>query len=129
LSCYNLTRLGIVAAYQGNDAQATAFLKEVLSLCREQGFTHLFAECFEGLASSAALQGQSVRAARLFGAAEQLREVINAPRAPMEDQWHAKMTALAREALDPAAFEQAWADGRRMAVEEAIAYAMGGEEG
>lgn len=128
LSCYSLTGLGTVAGYQGNDAQATLFLKEALTLCHEQGYQELIVECLEGLAGCAARQRQGVRAARLFGVAEQLRDMMNTPRAPVEDQWFAKATALAQGVLDPTTYKQAWMDGRRMSLAEAIAYALNADE-
>jgi hypothetical protein len=100
-----------------------------LTLCQEQGHPELLAECLEGLAGSAAQQGQSRRAARLFGAAYELREVINAPRAPIEDVWYAEVMAQAQADLGSSAYEAAWAQGRRMPLEDAIAYALAmGEE-
>jgi hypothetical protein len=65
-----------------------------------------------------------VRAARLFGAADQLREAINAPRAPLERQRHVEVVAEARAGIDAEAFEEAWIDGRRMPLEEVMTYAM-----
>jgi tetratricopeptide (TPR) repeat protein len=124
---YSLVGLGNLAGYQDNDAQATAFYQEALSFSQEGGYSELLAECFEGLAGSAAKQAQSARAARLLGAAEQLREVIDAPRHPVKDERHAKAIALAQDALDPIAYESAWRDGRRMTLEEAIKYALSDE--
>ena len=70
LACFALVGLGIVAGEQGNDAQATASLKEALTLCRGQGYHQdLILDCLEELAGCAARQRQGVRAARLFGAA------------------------------------------------------------
>jgi predicted ATPase/class 3 adenylate cyclase/DNA-binding XRE family transcriptional regulator len=127
-ACYSLVGLGKVVGYQGDDAQATRFCLEAMSLCQEQDHRELLTECLEGLAHSAARHGQGARAARLFGAAEQLRVVIDAPRAVVENQWYAEAVALVRAALDPLTYERAWLEGRRMPIEEAIAYAMSSAE-
>jgi len=127
-ACHSLVGLGKVAGYQGDNTQATRLYLEALSLCQEQDHRELLAECLEGLAHSAARQGQGVRAARLFGAAERLREAIDAPRAAVENQWYAEAIGVVRAALAPAAYERAWLEGRRMALEEAIAYAMSSDE-
>jgi hypothetical protein len=114
--------------YQGGHAQATRFYLEAMSLCQEQDHRELLTECLEGLAHSAARHHQSVRAARLFGAAEQLRVVIDAPRAPVENHWYAEAIEVARAELDPLAYERAWLEGCRMSIEEAVMYAMSSDE-
>jgi hypothetical protein len=63
----------------------------------------------------------------LFGAVEQLREVIDAPRAPVEHQRYTELVELIQAALDPATYA-AWTLGRKMPIEEAIAFAMSGDE-
>jgi predicted ATPase/class 3 adenylate cyclase/DNA-binding XRE family transcriptional regulator len=123
-ACHSLVGLGKVAGYQGNTSQATEFYREALALCQEQDHRELLAECLEGLANSAMRQSQGVRAARLFGAAEQLREAIDAPRAVVENRWYAEAVALTRVALDPRAYERAWLEGRGMPLEEAIVFAL-----
>ncbi len=127
-ACYSLVGLGKVAGYQGNASQATEFYQEALALCQEQDHRELLAECLDGLAHSAARLGQGVRAARLSGAAEQLRVVIDAPRAVVENQWYAEAVEVVRAALDPLTYERVWLEGRRMPIEEAIAYAMSSAE-
>ncbi len=127
-ACYSLVGLGKVAGYQGDTLQAIRLNMEALSLCQEQGHQELLAECLEGLAGSAARLGKGVRAARLYGAAERLREEIDAPRAAVENQWYAQTMPLARAALDPALYERVWTGGREMLLEEAIAFAMSDDE-
>jgi non-specific serine/threonine protein kinase len=128
LACFGLLGLGIVAGEQGNDAQATAVLQEVLSLCREHSYQELIAECLEGLAGCAARQRKGVRAARLFGATEQLREEITSPRAPVDQKHYLELVTKARAGLSAEAFEQAWADGRMLPLEEVMTYAMQSHE-
>ena len=64
------------------------------------------------------------RAARLFGAAEALREAAGAPMTALErEEYDAELVRL-REELDDEAVESAWADGRRMAPDDAVEFAL-----
>jgi hypothetical protein len=47
---------------------------------------------------------------------------------PAGDAPHTASIAAAREALGDAAFAAAWAEGRRMTMEQACAYALQGDE-
>jgi tetratricopeptide (TPR) repeat protein len=84
------------------------------------------AACFEGLAEVAVMEGQPVRAARLFGAAHWLGETIGTPlvSALWRPAWE-RAVADARTALGEDAFAAAWAEGRAMGLEDAIALARG----
>jgi len=63
-------------------------------------------------------------AAQLWGAATALREGIGSPRSPIEqEQFDGEVTAI-RSALGEAAFAAAFAEGRALTMEEAIAYAL-----
>ena len=69
--------------------------------------------------------GQAGRAARLFGAAEGLRdEAIRAPGAPSEQEANRRSVSRAREMLPEEAFVAAWTEGRVMTLERAIACAL-----
>ncbi len=69
-------------------------------------------------------QGQFLRATRLSGAADMLRDNEDIPIMPVDRAQHEQTLALAHSQLNQAEWEQAWQDGRRMAIEEAIAYAL-----
>jgi tetratricopeptide (TPR) repeat protein len=78
-------------------------------------------ESFSFLAIS---RGQSVRAARLFGAAEALREMAGAHMTTLErEEYDAEVLRLRGE-LDAATFSEAWAEGRGLTSEEAVALAL-----
>jgi len=64
------------------------------------------------------------RAARLLGAAEALRENTHLPMTPYERPEYDQHLAAIREHLDSDAFSVACAEGRRMTLEQAIAYAL-----
>jgi DNA-binding NarL/FixJ family response regulator len=83
------------------------------------------------LASVAAWRGQPARAARLWGASEALREasgsVADSPFARFRYD-HEGLLAAARATLGEPAFEEAWAEGRAMAPEQAVDYALSEEK-
>jgi predicted ATPase/class 3 adenylate cyclase len=70
-------------------------------------------------------RGDATRAARLFGAAEALREAAGSPMLSYERVDYDEAVGRLREALDPAGFAAAWAAGRRLEPEAAIAVALG----
>ncbi len=116
----NLTNLGLNALNQGHAATARAHLQESLVRVRDLGDKIGIAYNLQGMAGVAALHAQPERVARLWGAAEALREVIGAPRQSEDEQ----AVARARAQLDEAAWQAAWAEGRAMSLEQAIAYAL-----
>jgi hypothetical protein len=121
-----LNSLGYIAQRQGDAAQAREFFTEALALCREIGAQRQLAFSLAGLAGVASLIGQSERAARLFGATEALAELRQEqPTAPHRIE-RERNVALARVQLDEATFAAAWAEGREMSLEQAIAYALKG---
>lgn len=65
------------------------------------------------------------QAARLWGAAEAIREEFDMPLPPSHSLCYARDTAKAKSQLDGSAFATAWEKGRGMKVEKAIAYALG----
>ena len=78
----------------------------------------------EGLASVACAQGQAGRAARLFGAAEAMRECIHWPLRSDNVPEYERQVAAVRAQLDAATFDAAWAEGRALTAEQAVAYAL-----
>ena len=82
----------------------------------------------EGLACVAAARGETERAARLFGASEALPEAMGAPPESGESALQEPYLAAARSQLDEASWQEAWAQGRAMTLEEAISYALEEEE-
>jgi hypothetical protein len=80
-----------------------------------------------GLAGIAARQGDPVRAARLFGAAEALGEAASVtPSFPPTRALYERDLAAVRKQLDKEMFAAAWAEGCTMTAEEAAALALAG---
>ena len=73
-----------------------------------------------------AARGQAHRATRLSGAAEALRAAIGVPLRPHEQASHTQAVQALRAALGEEAFANAWAEGRALSLEEAVALALEG---
>ncbi|MFQ5874043.1 MAG: tetratricopeptide repeat protein, partial [Dehalococcoidia bacterium] len=120
----SLSGLGEVARHQGDLGQAVELFEESLTLYRELGDKRGSTECLEGLAGLTCARGQPERAARLFGAAEALCEAIGAPLSPADRADYDRDVSTVHAGLDEEAFAAAWAEGRAMTLEQAIAYAL-----
>jgi hypothetical protein len=121
---YTLNRLGRLVHRQGGIAAARVLYVESLAIRRELWSKPGIAECLEGFAELAGAQGQPQRVARLFGAAEGLREAIGAPLPPLVRADYDSNVAAVRSSLGEAALARAWAEGRAMTLEKAIEYAL-----
>jgi tetratricopeptide (TPR) repeat protein len=109
----------------GDYARATALFRQIISEHKEARWT--IPASLEGLAALAAAQGAGERAARLWGAAEVVREATNLPIDAIDARAYERWVAAARTRFDANAFAAAWAAGRAMTVEQAIAYALSEE--
>ena len=79
-----LNNLSLVALNEGAYARVPPLLHESLGLARELGSREKIACALTGFASLAAVNADPRGAARLFGAAESLRETIGVPMAPAQ---------------------------------------------
>jgi DNA-binding CsgD family transcriptional regulator len=97
-------------------------------VCKELGDKMIASESLEGLACVAETRGEAELAARLFGAAEALREAVGYQHMPEEDALREPYLAAASSRLDEETWEAAFAEGRTMTFEEAVEYALSEEE-
>jgi predicted ATPase/class 3 adenylate cyclase/DNA-binding CsgD family transcriptional regulator len=116
-----LSHLGRVEALEGDYAAARALFEESLAINREVGDKLSTAFYLEGLAEVVAAQGEPAWAARLWGAAEALRDAIGAPLPPVYHADYDRSVAAVRSSLGEKAFAAAWAEGREMTPERALA--------
>jgi Tetratricopeptide repeat len=120
-----LLNLGELACEQGDYPTARMLFEEDLAIGRELGDRRLIAYALEGLGSAVAALGRSLRAASIWGAAEQLREEIGSPPPPNERPRYDRPVAAARVATgDDAAFDRAWQEGHALTLEQAIELAL-----
>ena len=115
---------GLLRLLQGNYDTAATHLEEGLKLFQQARDKIGMTVSLERLAALASARGQTVRAVRLFGAAAELRTVIGWPRPPVDRSYYESLLAAARTQLDEATFATAWAEGRAMTLEQAIADAL-----
>ena len=121
-----LTTLGMDALEQGDTRRAAEVFEEDLRVLREIRDRVGIVYGLLGMAAVNTLRGRPAAAARLFGAAEALREVIGHPLMPHEQATYDYEGYLAsiRDGLDEAAFDEAWSQGSAMSPEQAIDYGL-----
>jgi predicted ATPase/DNA-binding SARP family transcriptional activator len=120
----SLGNLGNVAWSQGDYASARSLQEESLDIKRQLGDRRGIASSLEAFAG---LNGKAIKrekAARLWGAAERLREEIGSPLRPTDQEEQNGAAAAVRAAIGENAFAAAWAEGRIMTMEQAIEYAL-----
>jgi tetratricopeptide (TPR) repeat protein len=144
----SLHDLGIVAYAQGEYETARSLFEESLAIRRDLGNRLGVAASLEAVAALACggptnpgrdpgtgtgersreedRAEAARRAARLFGAAEALREVIGAPLPPGAQEAHRLAVSRTRALLSKEAFTAAWLEGRAMPLDHAITEALRG---
>jgi predicted ATPase/DNA-binding CsgD family transcriptional regulator/transcriptional regulator with XRE-family HTH domain len=117
---WGLYSLGWLEFNQSNYSAAKTLFEECFLLLRELNDMEFMASTLEALGGVVSSQGHPEWAAQLWGAAETLREIINAPITPVNRATYEHLVAAARAKLSIKAFSEAWAEGRTMAPEQAI---------
>jgi len=121
--------LGALAAlHQDEHGQVKTLCAEGLEVSRLAGLTHGIIFHLQISAVSAGAQGQPIRLARLWGAAEVLSESIGVTLYPIERRDYSPYINAARAELDEATWEAALAEGRAMSAEEAVECALSAEK-
>jgi predicted ATPase/DNA-binding SARP family transcriptional activator/DNA-binding CsgD family transcriptional regulator len=120
----SLINLALAALVRGDHISVTSLVEESLVLLRNAGDRQLIADCLERLAAAAGVQGRAQRAARLWGAAQELRKNLGSPLQPDESALLEPHLAATRSQLEEEAWEAALAEGRKMGLEGAIEYAL-----
>ncbi len=119
-----LVNQGFAALSQGRHDRAVQLLREALRRLAELEFKDVIGYCFEGLAAVLAFTGRAEEAARLLGAAEHLRESLGVGLAPAEQATHDETVRAVQKTLGEEKFSAGWRQGRELALDEAIAYAL-----
>jgi predicted ATPase/class 3 adenylate cyclase/DNA-binding CsgD family transcriptional regulator len=117
----SLALLAQTAASQGDYAAARTLYEESLTLTSKTGDKRNIAPYLEGLAHVVVAQGKLTWAARLWGAAEALRETMGTPIWPVERANYEHSVTTARNQLGEKSFATAWAQGRTLTLEQALA--------
>jgi predicted ATPase/transcriptional regulator with XRE-family HTH domain len=118
--------LAWVSLHQGDYRKAWTLFEESFELCKEYGIKIPLLHILSGFAGVLGMMKKPEQAARLFGAVESLVESIGmAGRMnPSDQKEFDHYVAIVSTQLNQAAFANAWAAGRAMTMEQAIAYAF-----
>jgi predicted ATPase/transcriptional regulator with XRE-family HTH domain len=119
-----LTSLGRLRRTQELPEQAQFVFVESLTLARTAGPFFVVLDDLDELAGLAVVEGRAESAARLFGLTHAVRQVRDMLPTALHRVFHDRDLAAARSALGETAFDTAWATGRTMRLEEAVALAL-----
>ena len=116
--------LGKVAQSRGDYETASTLHREALTIRRGTWDRPGIARSLEAFAALAVARGQMERAARLFGAMESAHELMRFIMAPIERSEREQGLSLVRNAMDEDAFAKAYDEGKKMALDEAVGFAL-----
>jgi predicted ATPase/DNA-binding CsgD family transcriptional regulator len=122
--CYMCFGLSHIAQHERNHEHAMDLARRGLRLAHARKDTNEMADGVAVVAGSFSLLGQAQRAACLLGASEAAAERLGAFHHPSDRPEIERIIADVRAQLDPAVFEAAWAEGRAMTLERAVALAL-----
>jgi predicted ATPase len=118
-----LVGLGTISTDLGELDRAIGYFRESLELAQVRGNLGDVIDGIGGLARLAAVASQPEAAARLFGSADTMREGLAMPLSPGETEDIEAIMVGLRTALGDECFSAAWADGRSLSRDEALAAA------
>ncbi|MCI0352087.1 MAG: tetratricopeptide repeat protein, partial [Acidobacteriales bacterium] len=123
-TCYNYVNLAYIAQHEGNHQRALDLVRQAIQLSRDRKDARDIASFLVTFAGSIAALGQLQRAARLIGASEAGLERMGAFHQPSDQPEIDRIVAEVRAQFDDATFQAAWAEGRGMTLEQAVANAL-----
>jgi predicted ATPase/DNA-binding CsgD family transcriptional regulator len=131
---YTYSNLAFLAQHAGDAERAMQLARQGLQLARDRHDRKEITDTIIAIAGAlsagaAPHQDQLRRAARLLGAAKADRENIGAFLQPSDTPEYQRILGEVRKHLDDQSFEAAWAEGRRLTLEQGIAYALKDVEG
>jgi transcriptional regulator with XRE-family HTH domain len=120
-----LGNLAHIVLEQGDTARALDLCQQSIILFQDvDGSQVEIAEDLDELAEIIRRQGDARRAAQILGAAEMVREVARESIPPSKRAVYESTVSATRADLDEATFAAAWAEGRKMNLEQAVDYAL-----
>jgi ATP/maltotriose-dependent transcriptional regulator MalT len=117
---------GALARRDGEPDRAEDRFHEALEVALNTRLVPDACDALEALATAVADQQRFDEAARIFGAAQSLRDTTGYARFPIHQTGHESDLAHTRQALGTDAFATAWADGAALSLDDAVAYATRG---
>ena len=121
-----LTTRARVAIAAGEPDQAERDAHDALTCAAEIKAYLLIPDILECLAALASQDDSHREGARLFGAAESIRQGMGAVRFKIYDAGYEASVGALRDTMGEKEFDSAWAEGTALSTEEAIAYAQRG---
>jgi predicted ATPase/class 3 adenylate cyclase/DNA-binding CsgD family transcriptional regulator len=121
-----LTARARAAIAQGEPEQGECDAHEALAHAADLRADLFIPDILECLGTLAGEAHSHREAARLFGAADAIRQRMGVVRFKVWDAGYEASVAALRDAMGEKDFESAWADGVALSTEEAIAYAQRG---
>jgi hypothetical protein len=118
-----LTTRARVAIAQGEPERAERDAYDALACATEVEAYLGISDTLECLATLAGDAGSHREAARLFGAAEAIRQYMGAVRFKIYDARYDASVAALRDVMDSKDFDNAWAEGAALSTEEAARHA------
>ncbi|MBC7812371.1 MAG: tetratricopeptide repeat protein [Burkholderiales bacterium] len=119
--CLVFQNIGFLAEHKGDHERAWEAGFEALRLAQKMNNRLLIAMSLPVIAGPLGSTGQPQRAARLLGASEAALESMGAFPQPIDKPEIDRITADVRAQLNDAALQAAWAEGRAMTLEQALA--------
>jgi predicted ATPase/DNA-binding CsgD family transcriptional regulator len=116
--------LAFLAQHEGNHATALDLTQRALHMARDTDNRKEMAWCLSIVAGSIAALGQPQRAAHLLGMSESFLERLGAFNLPADKQEFDRIRAEVCAQLGESAFQSALEDGRKLSLEQAVAYAL-----
>jgi tetratricopeptide (TPR) repeat protein len=125
--CIVLHNLAYVVQHQGDYKRAAMLFKEGLILCQQVGEKVSAALAVAGLAGIAGLTGQPERAARVFAAAQAALDAFGIVLDVVDRSDLDRDIQTVRSQMNETSFSNAWAEGRTLTMEQAIAFVTANE--
>ncbi len=113
---FGLEIMGLIRRSEGQYESAFALFQESLTGSIEQENQQGITNCLGALAGMAILVNRPVAAARMFAAAEKIRQEIGVEMAADDRREYDRYVTLLREQLDAGTFATAWSEGRTMSL-------------
>ena len=119
-----LLNLGQVVLHERDSVQAGALFEESLAIFREFTDIEGQVDSLAGFAGVAGVAGKQEHATQLFGATEAAYETLDSEMSTLAHMVYDPIIATVREQLGEVTFDAAWAEGRKMTLEQAVEYAL-----
>ena len=115
--------LAELAAEEGKFEEARRLCIGSLRNSQEVGDKESITATLSVLARVGFAEGKAERAAQLLGAVEHMRETLGIAFSPRQRARHERRVGAIHGSLDQEVFAAAWARGKAMTIDEAVAYA------